>query len=237
MLSAPQAKALARLMSEITEAVLWQPWQRALGPRKAASLNCRAGHGRATYHRYNPAAGRHDIVYGAKMVADKASPADCAGWLSTREIRRRGYWQGEVSMLNLLAHTCCHEFAHLQQSMTGGRERGRVHTPGFYRLLDNLHASGAADEVRDALYECARSRQLIINPEPYQLAEAGPDLSAFSPGDPVVFGHQPHTRTGRIVRVNRRTCTVAGTGAASGLRFRVPATLLWHPEDAGGSTA
>lgn len=222
-----QARALAQLMGETTRAVLWQGWRRAPGV-PGHHLECRAGRGRATYHRHQPGSQQHEIVYGALMVADKADPARCAGWLSTREIRRRGYWQGEVSMLNLLAHTCCHEFAHLQQSLERGRQRGRVHTRHFYQLLDDLHHQGAADRVRDALFEAARARQLPVSAHPHALPEPGPALAAFSPGDAVTFGKQPAQHSGIVVRVNRKSCTVEGTGTSRGKRFRVPPSLLWH---------
>lgn len=229
MLDVQQAKALAQLMSDTTDQVLWQHWQPP-GASPRARLRCRPGRGRATYHRHDPAGHQHEIVYGARMVADKADPRHCAGWLSTREIRQRGYWQGEVSMLNLLAHTCCHEFAHLQQSLTGPRRRGQVHTPRFYQLLDALHQSGAADQVRDSLFERARARQLPLTAEPHRLPEEPrQQLAAYAPGDPVLFGQAPDVRTGQVIRVNRKTCTVQGTGRHRGLRFRVPPGLLWHP--------
>ncbi|TVP54736.1 MAG: hypothetical protein EA349_10715 [Halomonadaceae bacterium] len=217
-------------MSDTTEQVLWQGWQQA-GGYHLTRLTCRPGRGRATYHRHDPGAHHHEIVYGTHMVADKADPGHCAGWLSTREIRQRGYWQGEVSMLNLLAHTCCHEFAHLQQSLTGVRRRGQVHTPRFYQLLDDLHQCGAADTVRDTLFELARARQLPLSATPHTLpAEPRERLAAYAPGDAVLFGQAPDVRTGQVIRVNRKTCTVMGTGRHRGLRFRVPPGLLWHQE-------
>ncbi|MDX1587722.1 MAG: hypothetical protein R3296_02195 [Oleiphilaceae bacterium] len=225
-----QARDLAQLMGEVTESVLWPAWRCPPGVQMHR-LECRPGRGRATYHRHRPEGQQHEIVYGTLMVADKADPAQCAGWLSAREIRHRGYWQGELSMLNLLAHTCCHEFAHLQQSLTRPRRRGQVHTRHFYRLLDDLHHCGAADRLRDALFETARMRRLPINPQPHRLPEPRQCLAQFAPGDPVVFGQPPALRSGTVLRVNRKSCTVEGTGRSRGLRFRVPPSLLWH-EDA-----
>lgn len=96
-----------------------------------ATLRLRVGSGRATYHRYDPATAEHRINYGVRMVEDKAAPEACAAWLSAREIRARGYFGGELSESNLLAHTCCHEFAHLLQTRHGQRHRGSVHNRAF----------------------------------------------------------------------------------------------------------
>ena len=222
----PNHKALAHLMAGVTRSVLWEAWSESTHQGPPARLHCRAGRGRATYHRFHPHSNRHEIVFGALMVADKQMPDRGENWLSTREVRRRAYWNGEVSTLNLLAHTCCHEFAHLQQHCIGQRHYGQVHNPAFYQLLDGLHASGAADEVRRQLERQARAQQLQIDAQPWPAPAAGTLQSLFQPGDHVRFGQGKHLKTGRIVKINRRTCTVEGMGRIAGRRYRVPGPLL-----------
>lgn len=222
MTAHPTHQKLARLMARATHEILWEQAE----PRaKGVSLQCRAGRGRATYHRFDALKQHHDIVFGALMVADKRCPQASTNWLSTREIRQRGYWHGTVSMLNLLTHTCCHEFAHLQQTLAGDRQRGRVHTPFFYRLLDELHRSGQADTVKGFLRSHALQGDLPLDEAVHPLP-AGPARSGFSPGDRVRFGHPPARKEGRVRRVNRKTCTVDGLGADRGRRYRVPPQLM-----------
>ncbi|KAA8983687.1 hypothetical protein GLW02_05770 [Halomonas sp. 22501_18_FS] len=156
------------------------------------------------------------------MVADKAQPALCGGWLSTREIQGRGYFGGAVSELNLLAHGCCHEFAHLLQTRSGGRRYGQVHNAAFYQWLDQLHSAGAAHALRGRLAEEAQTRGVVLATD--IVSTAGETaLRDFSPGDRVRFG--PGLQ-GRIRRVNRRTCTVDGTGPCRGRRYRVPPQMM-----------
>ena len=115
-------------MCQTTRDILWTPaegWVQQANP--GAGLALRVGSGQATYHRFDPRKKQHLITYGARMIAAKHQPATAQGWLSTREIRGRGYFGGEVTVLNLLAHTCCHEFAHLLQHSAGQRHYGSVH--------------------------------------------------------------------------------------------------------------
>ncbi|MFE8071053.1 hypothetical protein QQM79_08330 [Marinobacteraceae bacterium S3BR75-40.1] len=188
-----------------------------------AQLEFRVGRGRATHHRFDRETRRHRITYGVKMVAEKAAPAHCGGWLSSREIRQRGYFAGELSELNLLTHTCCHEFAHFVQSLMGWRLVGEVHNADFYRVLDHLHDQGHAGRVKTALREQARLAGLTLDSTPVQVETARDLLARFLPGQEVTFGdgHQ-----GRIVRINRKTCTVEGTAHCRGLRYRVSPQLL-----------
>jgi hypothetical protein len=160
------------------------------------------------------------------MVAAKFQPNTCQGWLSTREIQGRGYFGGEVSTLNLLAHTCCHEFAHLLQSVSGERRQGSVHNPAFYRILDELHASEGAPAVRQFLQERAEQKGIHLPRNPMHLAEPAVQLADFAVGETVQFGNGRQRREGEIVRINRRTCTVAGTGRWRGMRYRVPVVLM-----------
>ena len=211
-----RSRAIAGLMADACQELrhAWAPGTR---------LRTRVGRGRATWHRYDPRRDDHCITIGSLMVADKAQPALCGGWLSAREIRGRGYFGGEVSELNLLAHGCCHEFAHLLQTCSGGRRYGEVHNAVFYQWLDRLHQSGSAASLRSDLADAAAERRL-----PLATASVTPDadtgaLTRFAPGDRVRFGQGLE---GRIRRVNRRTCTVDGTGPCRGRRYRVPPPMM-----------
>ncbi|WP_218668153.1 hypothetical protein [Vreelandella utahensis] len=211
-----RARVIAGLMAEACHELhsAWAP---------ACRLRTRVGSGRATWHRYDPRRDDHCITIGALMVADKAQPALCGGWLSMREIQGRGYFGGTVSELNLLAHGCCHEFAHLLQTRAGGRRYGQVHNAVFYQWLDRLHQSGSATTLRSRLAEAAAAEGLPLATTPVTPAAETEALTRFSPGDRVAFGQGLQ---GRIRRVNRRTCTVDGTGPCRGRRYRVPPRMM-----------
>src|SRR5690554_2366122 len=220
----PTYRTIARLMCHTTQQVLWEHYRPNL--HSGSRLVCRPGSGRATYHRFDYRTRDHLITYGVRMVAAKHDPATAAGWLSTREIRSRGYFNGEVSVLNLLAHTCTHEFAHLLQQHDGKRYHGSVHNHHFYRLLDQLNHSGLADRVRQHLDTSARDHGLALDTSPMALPAADAQAQQWQRGQKVCFGEGTSRREGEIVRINRKTCTVAGTGASRGLRFRVPFMML-----------
>ncbi|MEX2475098.1 hypothetical protein [Marinobacter sp.] len=228
--SAETAAALGRLMCRVTEEILWNPAADWIGKRTPGSaLHCRVGSGQATYHRYDLRRKQHQITYGVRMIEAKHQADSAEGWLSAREIRQRGYFDTELSTLNLLAHTCCHEFAHLLQHSAGKRFHGSVHNRHFYEILDQIHTSGGAVAVREALQIRARQNDVELPEERFEPVHLQQLAADWQVGDPVLFGGARRTHSGKIVRVNRKTCTVDGTGASRGLRYRVPVSLLSKP--------
>lgn len=197
-------------------------------------LRIRIGPGRATYHRCEPGKRVHTINLGLKMIADKQNPGGCGAWLSTREIQARRYFDGEISEANLLAHTCCHEFAHLLQAARGERRFGSVHNRAFYEQLDRLHRHFLAAELRRWLVAEGRRMGLAVATQPITPAiVARPSEPAnFSKGERVYFWYGNTRHIGQIIRINRQTCSVLGIGVSQGLRFRVPPRLL-HSFDRG----
>ncbi|BES69268.1 hypothetical protein RE428_02860 [Marinobacter nanhaiticus D15-8W] len=232
MASSPSPEIIrhtTRLMCNATEAILWGPAREWVRQRSARSeLKCRIGSGQATYHRFDPNTHQHLITFGQRMVEAKFSAQSSQGWLSTREIQHKGYFDGDVSTANLLAHTCCHEFAHLLQSISGQRRYGSVHNAAFYTILDELHESGGAAAVRYFLMERSARSGIELPQATMNLNDVSEQLQAFSVGDAVRFGRDRHQREGEIVRINRRTCTVQGTGRWRGARYRVPVSLMSH---------
>jgi len=226
-IEAPTAHSIGQLMCDTTRAILWSPaqtWVREQVP--ATTLLCRVGSGQATYHRFDPRLKQHQITYGKRMIMAKHQPNAVGGWLSGREIRQREYFGGTVTTLNLLAHTCCHEFAHLIQHVSGQRYRGSVHNRHFYRILDELHISGGAKAAKRHLAIRAEEAGLSVPDEPIQAPDTRQLVANWAVGDAVGFGAGKRELEGRIIRVNRKTCTVDGTGRYRGLRYRVPLVLL-----------
>lgn len=230
------ARAIGRLMCDTTRDILWapaEPWIRQQSTR--SSLHCRVGSGQATYHRFDPRTRQHQITYGARMIAAKHEAHSAAGWLSGREIQQRGYFGGELTTLNLLAHTCCHEFAHLLQYSAGKRFRGSVHDRHFYEILDQLHASGGAEAARSHLQQQAEQSGIELPQERFEVLQPRQLMADWQVGDRVQFGSGRRRHCGDIIRVNRKTCTVEGTGPSRGLRYRVPVSLLSRADTAPAS--
>ncbi|SFL96976.1 hypothetical protein SAMN04487963_0792 [Marinobacter zhejiangensis] len=228
MLSSSLHRPLGELLCDATEQILWP----LASGRSRGKLHCRVGHGQATYHRYDPRQGLHQITYGVRMVEAKQQAESAAAWLSTREITRRRYFGGTVSPLNLLAHTCCHEFAHLLQQQDGKRYHGSVHNGHFYQILDNLHAQGQGNRVQGFLAEQAQRRGLPLSDQPLRLPDPTSARAQWRVGDKVFFGEGQSHRVGHILRVNRKTCTVACPALRGELRYRVPLSLLRREEAA-----
>ncbi len=234
----PAASEVARWMGETTVDVLWELYgDEGRAEKPSATLTVRVADGRATNHRLQGAS-RHVISYGWRMVQDKAaSSSRAATWLSAREIAGRRFFGGELTLLNLLAHTVCHEFAHLLQVVDGERRYRSVHNRGFYRRLEQLHADGAADLVRDHLRDRAAAAGLALewSEEPVGRAPA-PRVLPTRPrarfdglriGQRVSFQHDGSRISGRVKRINRRTVTVVPDGVADGVRWwRVSPELL-----------
>ncbi|MFO8140798.1 MAG: hypothetical protein R6T87_02695, partial [Marinobacter sp.] len=224
------SKLIGALMCQATRNILWQPAQDWVRQQNSnAGLVVRVGSGQATYHRYDPRRKQHLINYGARMIAAKHQPETAQGWLSAREIRGRGYFGGELSVLNLLAHTCCHEFAHLLQHSAGQRHYGSVHNRHFYVALDQLHSSGAADATRHYLSEQADNTGIELSGAAFELPCPAQQLRQWQVGDPVHFGEGSHQKQGKVIRVNRKTCTVAVTQQARDSHLQ---KIGRHPGDA-----
>ncbi|MGC8119770.1 hypothetical protein [Marinobacter sp. VGCF2001] len=221
------AYTIGTLMCQATRDILWaqaEGWVQQKRP--GAGLALRVGSGLATYHRFDPRQNQHLITYGARMIAAKHEPATAQGWLSTREIRGRGYFGGQVSVLNLLAHTCCHEFAHLLQHSAGQRHYGSVHNRHFYAALDGLHQNGTALAIREHLTGLAHELGLDIPNSTLLLPDPAAARRHWQVGDTVSFGEGRHEKQGEITRVNRKTCTVMVRQQSRCFRYRVPLALM-----------
>lgn len=148
---------VAKAMCKVTEELLWKPrieW--ALKHNPTADLKLRVGSGEKTYlsHRRDvDKDARMTLTFGSKMVASKTNPVELGNWRTGKEVGERGYYGGEVTLLNVLAHTMAHEFGHFVQVVLGRRYSGSVHNPEFYTVLDRIHAKGEGDRIRAALHE------------------------------------------------------------------------------------
>jgi len=121
----------------------------------SVTLNTRVGRGLKTYCRFKPQAGAV-ITFGQMMVIDQLRPGQAQRWLTGREMLNRGYFAGVLTPATVFSHVVLHEYAHVEQVMTGGRSRNSVHNAPFYAILDEYYALDLHNEVRDRLREYAR---------------------------------------------------------------------------------
>jgi hypothetical protein len=167
-------QTVASAMCKVTDEVLWQPrkaW--ALKHNPGADLKFRVGSGKKTYLRHQRDLAddaRMTITYGSQMVASKTDPVAMCRWLSSREIHKRRYYDGELNLLNILSHTIAHEFGHFVQVILGRSYSGSVHNAEFYTILDRIHSGGEGDKIREALHSACMHlgidlRRISANPE------------------------------------------------------------------------
>lgn len=197
------------LCTAVTEVLLpaTQSWFERPPPEER--LRVRVGRGRATYCQQRR--DRFTITFGVRMVAEKSVPDLATHWLTTHEMRRRGYSRDRPTVGELFAHTACHEFAHLVQQANGWWRRGSVHNRCFYHILDRLHLEGMAGRVLSHLAPRCDDGTVELQarvPLGQRSAPVSP-RHPFRPGDRVSFQLRGGREVvGRIQRINRVTAAV-----------------------------
>lgn len=173
------AHLLAQIMCQLTESVVW-PHVEAIAKSKGHSmfgrLVTRSGSGVKTYHTHKPVDGQysHVITYGKKMIEKKKDFGAAPCFLTGKEIQKKGFFQGEMSYKNLIAHTVLHEACHGLQNALGHRHKNEVHNKAFYALLRDLHNVCGQQVVQEL--ESAALKQgvsLDFHPESYEINEQG----------------------------------------------------------------
>lgn len=223
-------RALAQILCEATEAVLWQHVQPWLAQRPGSHhLHCRVGRGEATYYSAREE-GQHLLTYGWKMVASKYDAGLARQWRTGAELLQRRYFEGEMTVANVLAHTCCHEFGHVIQGINGWISHGSIHNADFYRIVDRIHHSGAALRVRNHLVEASLAQGIGLE---FLSSESAPqgDTAAFRPGELVSFEYRGRPVLGEVLRVNRKTVNVKPVmPRLAADYFRISPHFLTHHE-------
>ncbi|HCW92036.1 MAG TPA: hypothetical protein DHU56_18615 [Marinobacter sp.] len=72
----------------------------------------------------------------------------------------------------------------------------------------------------------AATLNVALSARRFELPDPKAQAIHWQPGDAVWFGEGSARRQGLVRRVNRKTCTVDGTGKQRGTRYRVPFALL-----------
>lgn len=225
-----QAHAIATLMGRLTQQIFQHYYSAELPSFTLAniSLQTRVGSGKATYCRKQQ--NSYSITYGLGMILDKRDANLCSGWLTSREIADRGYFDSKISYLNLLSHTVCHEFAHILQfecDHARKRRNAKVHNALFYRLLDEIYHHGYGDTVSETLAEHARLYQLPMafnNDQEFAVTNA----QHYKRGNRVQFDHAGISYQGLIKRSNKLTFTIAVPKGLGLQEWRVPHHAVSH---------
>lgn len=222
-----QHKAVAEAMCGVTKDIVWnhiKDW--AENKKPGIIFQCRPGAGRATYHKHKHGSLTHTITFGAEMVQSKTTPKEIAHWTTSREIIERGYYNGELSTLNALAHCCLHEAGHLVQVLLGRRYKGSVHNEEFYQILDRSHQSEIAAQVKDELQARSRRQGIIIPSEIVSTKEAIAIQKPIRKGATVKVEFQGNVIECLVMKVNAKTCILTGIGRWTGTRIRAHKSLL-----------
>lgn len=143
------------------------------------------------------------------MIASKFKAHEIHDWLTSREISRYKYFDGEITLLNVLTHTICHEFSHFIQQIHGQSFRGSIHNSYFYTILDSFYSNFTADKVRSELAIRCQQKQIQLEFDNSKLPLS--IQTHYQKDDKISFQHGNKTRHGVITNVNRKTVTVVTT--------------------------
>lgn len=214
---------IANLLCKATKDVLLEKNKKWLQEKGSPILKLSIGSGKRTYHM-RERHGVHLIRYGKKMVKSKrSSHLENEGWGTSREIKKRGYYNGKVSLHNTLAAVVCHEYAHFIQNLNKKRYYGSVHNDYFYKILDKMHSSGVADQVKDYLMEDPVFRGLKYEKNIKQTSVLENPKSVYYTGQKVFFKDSGgNNKAVKVTRVNKKTLS-----ATDGFyKYRIPYHLI-----------
>jgi hypothetical protein len=218
-------RLISQILCDATEEVLWSKTKEwALSKKPDVLLKTRVGNGFATNHHWVRGSYIHTITYGKKMVEAKRNTLKAKKWLTSKEILKYSYFNGEVSFINLMAHTCIHEYSHFIQTLNGWRLDNSVHNENFYRIVSKAHLKGTAEEVKGYIIDsCERKRVSLEFFVEQELEDIVPKPSEFTAGSRVSFEHNLRTYYGLIKRVNKLTLTISLGGKQ---KIKIPYELL-----------
>ncbi|MDH5393091.1 MAG: hypothetical protein OEY11_07905 [Gammaproteobacteria bacterium] len=188
-------------------------------------LKSRVGSGLSTYCRHELKKNTFTITYGKKMIKSKFNQNEVKHWLTYREIIKRHYYNGEISVANLLAHTICHEFSHLIQQLSGWHKRGSIHNHQYYKILDYMHDAKIAENIKARLVAQCLKSGIDIEYDILTRPQLAPANKTFIINDTISFEHKQKTYTGKVVKVNRKTLIVSVKKLFKYSSWKVPKQL------------
>lgn len=211
-----RCRIIAETLCSVTKDILWdyiKTW--AYEKKPGLDFSCRVGSGRATHHKHSGL--KHEITYGIEMVRSKHRPSEIARWTTGKEILKRGYYGGRLSLLNAIAHTANHELSHLVQVVLGQRYDGSVHNDEFYTILDRLYSNPVASQVRHEINIRTRAQDVVLSHIPLITQEEIDQKKKVKVGDIVQTNFQGSIFIGQVTEVRRTMCLVEGREQCQGM--------------------
>ena len=103
---------ISKLLGEATIKILHKQYT----PSGSYPLSVRVGSGRRTYLKFTRSKRTSVITYGKKAINDKIlNGQKSLGYSTAKEIKKYGFFQGEITTKNLLVAVVLHEYAHYIQ--------------------------------------------------------------------------------------------------------------------------
>jgi len=200
---------LADYLCKLTEECLWKSsiFSDVIS-HSNYKLKTRTGCGLATYCKFNPREKVFTITYGKKMIESKFNQQQAKRWMTYREVLSRGYYNQNTSLINVLSHTVCHEFAHIIQQLTSPAIKGSIHNANFYAILDKIHSSDEANTVREKLENYFQSNAISIEYLKVPAIEASKITLAIDIDSNVMFIHKKKEYSGTVIKINKKTVHV-----------------------------
>lgn len=200
---------IADTLCKLTEEVLWNSDSFSeLIAFNHFKLKTRIGCGMATYCKFNPKEKLFTITYGRKMIESKFNQQQAKRWMSYREIASRRYYDQNTSLINVLAHTVCHEFAHVIQQINAPIVKGSIHNASFYSILDKIHLTDDVTTLRNKIEYHFSSNSLSPEYNNDVILTDIKETINVSIGMPVTFLHKKKTYSGKIIKINKKTVHV-----------------------------
>lgn len=221
-----QPRSIAKALCQVSEEVVWEHISSWVGAKQPGlTFKTRVGTGKRTYCQFARREKIVTVVYGQKMIAEKQDYCTARRWLSFSEIAERNYFGRELTYLNVLAHTVCHEMAHVVQNVRGERYANSVHNSEFYRILDRMHKGGHADKVKAALAD--HFKALGIRDEFWGDQAEIPALtrSDIYRERVVGFDYQGTFVSANVLKVNTKTVTAIVKIAGRVRQLKVPISM------------
>lgn len=161
-----EQKMIAGIMAEISHNIVWPVIHEICKDHNKTvkhPFSARIGSGNSTYHTLKRHEGKikHIVTYGQKMIKDKFDHNRAEQWLTGREIIEKGFFSGNMTYPNLIAHTILHEMAHALQVIMGDRNYKSVHNAAFYQWLTLLHKKCGTD-VLESLHKKSEQKKISL---------------------------------------------------------------------------
>jgi hypothetical protein len=201
---------MTRHMLEAAENILFKPiesWVKSKTPLPRISF--RRGTGKSTYIRSTQ---KNEITYsfGVKAPESKHDVFQSGGWLGTREMLDRRYFNGELTYINMLGQTVLHEHCHVIQVLSEIHKHvDGSHNDSFYKILDRIHQSNYKQELMAELKDRFKRNRLPMNFSngvdsiPCEQIQFWNELAAGRCNEPeVMFRSDGQTYSGEILKVS-----------------------------------